>query len=66
MCFDLSAAEYDAFMQEHPDIVKAKNLDLDDAKKDCERTISEIVMSSEELTTVSADLLDDKEFLAEL
>jgi hypothetical protein len=61
-----SVAEYDAFMQEHTDLVKAKNLDLDDNKKERENTISSIAMNSEEMTTVSADLLDDKEYLADL
>jgi len=61
-----SVAKYDAFMQEKTDIVKAKNLQLDDSKKERENTIAEIAMSSEELTTVSADLLDGKEYLADL
>lgn len=61
-----SVAEFDAFMQEHGDIVKAKNLQLEDAKKGRENAISDMAMNSEELTTVSADLLDDKEYLADL
>lgn len=61
-----SVSDYDAFMQDKTDITKAKNLQLDDAKKNRDNTISEIAMASEELTTTSADLLDDKEYLSEL
>lgn len=61
-----SVAEHDAFMQEKIDITKAENLQLDDAKKARENTISDLAMASEELTTTSADLLDDKQYAAEL
>lgn len=61
-----SVAEFDAFMQEHSDIVKAKNLQLDDAKESRSNTIADIAMASEELTTTSADLLDDQEYLMDL
>lgn len=60
-----SVAEHDAFMQGKTDYVKAKNADLEDTKKAKSETIEEIASASEELTTVSADLLDDKQYLAE-
>jgi len=58
-----SVKEYDAFMQEHTDLVKAKNLELDDTKKARDNSISNIAMTSERLTTTSSDLLDDKLYL---
>jgi len=60
-----SVAEFDAFMQEKTDYIKDKNLDLDDARKSKAETIEEIAGASEELTTTSADLLDDKQYLSE-
>jgi len=61
-----SVAEFDALKQEKLDHIKAKNLEMDGKKADKEKTISEIAMSSEELTTVAADLLDDQQYLREL
>jgi hypothetical protein len=58
-----SVAKYDAFMQEKSDYVRAKNEDLDESKKMRSETIESIASASEELTTVSADLLDDQEYL---
>lgn len=61
-----SVAEYDALKQQKVDHVKAKTQELDDAKKEKSITIEEVAMNSEELTTVSAELLDNKGYAAEL
>lgn len=61
-----SVAEYDAFMQEKNDHVRVKTQELEDTKKDKSITIEEIAMNSEELTTVAAQLLDDKQYASEL
>merc|ERR1719265_2573579 len=61
-----SVAEFDALKQEKLDFIKAKNLELDEARASKEKTTSAISMATEELTTVSADLLDDKQYLKEL
>jgi len=61
-----SVAEFDAVKQEKLDHIKAKNLEMEQAKKDKDKTTSEISMNSEELTTVAADLLDDQTYLKEL
>jgi len=61
-----SVSEFDAFMQEKTDLIKAKTLQLDDANQARDNTISEMATASEELSTTSADLLDDKQYLSEL
>jgi len=61
-----SVAEFDALKQEKLDYIKAKNLELDESRSSKEKTSSAISMATEELTTVSADLLDDKQYLKEL
>lgn len=61
-----SVAAHDAFMQEQTDIVKAKNVELDDAKATKNKKIEEIAMNTEQLTTVAATLLDDQEYIMEL
>jgi len=61
-----SVAEFDALKQEKLDYIKAKNLELDEAKSSKEKTTAEIAMATEELTTVAADLLDDQQYLKEL
>jgi len=61
-----SVAEFDALKQEKLDYIKAKNLELDEAKASKEKTTAEIAMATEELTTVAADLLDDQQYLKEL
>merc|ERR1719327_1425452 len=58
--------EYDMFMQDKTDFVKAKTLALAEAKATREQTIADIGTASQELTTVSATLLDDMEYLDEL
>merc|ERR1719178_369808 len=58
--------EYDMFMQEKTDHVKAKTLEMEEAKKTRDQKIEDIGTASQELTTVSAQLLDDMEYLDEL
>jgi len=61
-----SVAGFDAFMQEKGDFVKAKNAALDDTKKEKDKTAEEIALNTQQLTTVSADLLDNQQYLQEL
>jgi hypothetical protein len=69
---DVDAAEvkrvqaYDMAMQEETDYVKAKNLAMEQANQERDEKIEEIGTASQELTTVSAQLLDDMEYLDEL
>ena len=58
--------EYDMFMQDRTDYVKAQTLALNEAKKTRDQKIEDIGTASQELTTVSAQLLDDMEYLDEL
>merc|ERR1719454_1161485 len=58
--------EYDMFMQAAHDHVKAQTLAMEDAKKEREQVIEDIGTASQELTTVSADLFDNMEYLDEL
>jgi DNA repair exonuclease SbcCD ATPase subunit len=58
--------EYDSLIQKETDLVKAKNLALDEARKTRAEKIENIGTASQELTTVSANLLDDMEYLDEL
>merc|ERR1740138_368036 len=58
--------EYDMFMQDRTDFVKAKTLEMEENKKTREQKIEDIGSSSQELSTVSATLLDDMEYLDEL
>merc|ERR1719311_1218079 len=58
--------EYDMFMQDKTDYVKAKTLEMEEAKKTRDQKIEDIGTASQELTTVSATLLDDMEYLDEL
>jgi hypothetical protein len=57
---------YDMFMQDKTDYVKAKTLEMEEAKKTRDQKIEDIGTASQELTTVSAQLLDDMEYLDEL
>jgi len=61
-----SVAEFDAFMQEKGDFVKAKSDALDDTKKEKDKTAESIASSTEQLSTVAADLLDNQQYLKEL
>merc|ERR1719174_293103 len=58
--------EYDMFMQDKTDFVKAKTLAMEEAKKTRDEKIENIGTASQELTTVSATLLDDMQYLDEL
>merc|ERR1719191_1198468 len=61
-----SVAEHDAYMQGKTSAKKDAEGDLDKAKKSKGATISEIESKMGELTTVSATLLDDQQYLMEL
>jgi len=61
-----AGAAHDSFVQEKTDLVKAKNLELSKAKENKSNKIEKIAAKSKELTTVSADLLDDQQYLSEL
>jgi len=58
--------KYDMFMQDKTDFVKAKTLAMEEAKQARDQKIEDIGTASQELTTVSAQLLDDMEYLDEL
>merc|ERR1740138_674010 len=58
--------EYDIFIQDRTDFLKAKTLAMEEAKKTREQKIEDIGSASQELSTVSATLLDDMEYLDEL
>jgi len=57
---------FDMFMQEKTDHVKAKTLAMNQDKATRDQKIEDIGSDSQELTTVSAQLLDDMEYLDEL
>jgi len=61
-----SVSEHNSFMQEKTDLNTAKNKNLEDDKEKRQKKIADIARASAELTVVSADLLDDKQYLAEL
>ena len=61
-----SVHEYDMYVQERNDIVKADTNAMKEAQKARAATIKEIASNSEQLSTVSADLLDDKQYAKEL
>jgi len=54
------------FIQDRTDFVKAQTLAMNQAKKAREGKIEDIGTASQELSTVSAQLLDDMEYLDEL
>lgn len=58
--------KYDMFMQDKTDFIKAETLAMEDAKAERAQKIEDIGTASQELTTVSADLLDNMEYLDEL
>merc|ERR1719162_645235 len=53
------------FTQDKTDFVKAKTLEMEQAKKDRDGKIEDIGTASQELSTVSASLLDNMEYLDE-
>jgi len=57
---------FDMLIQEETDYVKAKTAAMEEAKQEREQKIEDIGTASQELTTVSAQLLDDMEYLDEL
>eukprot|EP00421_Protoceratium_reticulatum_P017994 CAMPEP_0168379670 /NCGR_PEP_ID=MMETSP0228-20121227/11965_1 /TAXON_ID=133427 /ORGANISM="Protoceratium reticulatum, Strain CCCM 535 (=CCMP 1889)" /LENGTH=753 /DNA_ID=CAMNT_0008392713 /DNA_START=56 /DNA_END=2317 /DNA_ORIENTATION=- len=61
-----AVAQHESFMQERSDFVKQRNVELAEAQKAKEVTAEEIARHSSELSTVSAELLDDKQYLSEL
>jgi len=59
-------SEHTIFIQDRTDHVKAKNLSMEQAKQARAQKIEDIGTASQELTTTSAQLLDDMEYLDEL
>merc|ERR1719331_3818335 len=57
---------HDMFIQDRTDFVKAQTLAMEEAKKTRDEKIEDIGTASQELTTVSAQLLDDMQYLDEL
>jgi len=61
-----SVSEFSAVKQEKLDYIKAKSKEMADTKAIKDKTTQEISMNSAEITTVSADLLDNQQYLKEL
>jgi len=59
-------SEHDMDMQTNTDIVKAKTLELEQTQKARDDKIADIAEDSQKLSTTSADLLDDQDYLNEL
>jgi len=57
---------HDQFMQDKKHLIKTKNAELDDSRERKDRTVADIAAASEQLTTTSATLLEDQEYLKEL
>jgi septal ring factor EnvC (AmiA/AmiB activator) len=57
---------HDMFMQEKADYVKAKTTKMEQAKKKKDETTESIAANTEELTTTSAELLDNQQYLTQL
>merc|ERR1719162_1779370 len=58
--------QHDMFTQAKTDFVKAQTLAMEQSKSDRDQKIEDIGTASQELTTVSAQLLDDMQYLDEL
>jgi uncharacterized coiled-coil DUF342 family protein len=58
--------EFNMKKQANTDLVKAKTLEMEESKESRDRKIEDIAENSQELTTVSATLLDDQTYLSEL
>jgi len=58
--------KYDMLMQQKTDYIKAKTLEMEENKKTREQKIADIGSASQELSTVSATLMDDMEYMDEL
>jgi len=61
-----SVAAHDSLVQEQTDILKAKNGELDAAKKSKAQKQEEIATNSAERSTTAAVLLDDQKYLMEM
>lgn len=61
-----AVAAHDALMQDLEILLKQKNVELDDAKKDKAKTQEEIATASQDLSVTSAMLLEDQEYLKKL
>jgi len=61
-----SQNEFDMFKQELKDVLKTKTKEMEDAKKKKGGASADVETNSERLSTVSAELLADKEYLMEL
>merc|ERR1719203_559308 len=61
-----SVKTYNELTQEKTHAKKMKNKELGDARKDKAQTITEVSMASQQLTTVEASLLEDKEYTNKL
>jgi len=57
---------YQGLMQEQTDVVKTKTAELNGAQKAKAKTSENIAINSQELSTTSATLIDDMEYLAEV
>jgi len=57
---------FDMLIQDRTDFVKAQTLSMNEAKANRDQKIEDIGTASQELTTVSAQLLDDMQYLDEL
>merc|ERR1719498_141977 len=57
---------YDMAIQDRTDFVKAQTLAMNQAKENRDQKIEDIGTASQELSTVSAQLLDDQQYLDEL
>merc|ERR1719161_1039292 len=61
-----SQHEFDMFIQEKKDFIKNTTAELESAKEKRDRIVAEIQEASQELSTVSAQLLADQEYMTEL
>lgn len=59
-------ASHDSLVQEKTSLLAAKKKEYDDAKEDKASTSQEISQKSAQVTTVSATLLDDQEYMKDL
>lgn len=57
---------YDMEKQKNTDYIKAKTVELEESNKAKDKAVEEIAENSEQLTTVSATLMDDITYLQEL
>merc|ERR1719478_553372 len=61
-----SQHEFDMFIQDKKDFIKNKTAELEASKKRRDEVIAEIQGASQELSTVSAQLLADQDYMKEL